>query len=186
MRHLKRGRKLGRNSSHRKAMFRNMVTSLLLHGQIKTTLAKAKELRSYAEKIITIGKNHPMSALKGLSGDDLKTAQANRVHAIRRARVTVNNKDAMGKLFGEYAELYKNRPGGYTRVVKAGYRKGDNAPMAIISLVDRGETIEESSKEESSGEAMDSISGTSSEEAEATSSEESEAPPSEELEATAE
>ena len=171
MRHLKRGRKLGRNSSHRKAMFHNMVTSLLLHGQIKTTLAKAKEVRSYAEKVITIGKNHPMSALKDLSGDDLTKAKASRLHGIRRARVTVNNKEAMGKLFGEYAELYKTRPGGYTRVVKAGFRKGDNAPMAIISLVDRGENIDDSSVEQSSGEVMDSVSGTSSEDSEAIATE---------------
>ena len=150
MRHLKSGRKLGRNSAHRKAMFNNMVTSLLLHGQIKTTLAKAKELRGYAEKIITIGRNHALSGHEGLSGDDLTKAKASRLHAIRQARRTVNNKDAMNKLFGEYAELYKERPGGYTRVLKAGFRAGDNAPMAIISLVDRAE--EASSEEDSASE----------------------------------
>ena len=149
MRHLKSGRKLGRNSSHRKAMFRNMVTSLLLHGQIKTTLAKAKELRSYAEKIITIAKNNPVSAQDGLKGDDLQVAKTARLNAIRRARRTVNNKEAMSLLFGEYAERYVSRPGGYTRVIKAGFRQGDNAPMAIIALVidDKVEAAEESQTE---------------------------------------
>ena len=122
MRHLKSGRKLGRNSSHRKAMFRNMVTSLLHHGQIRTTLAKAKELRRHAEKVITIGRNHPESALEALAGDELVKAKSARLHAIRRARRVVNNKEALQSLFGEYAELYKDRPGGYTRVIKAGFR----------------------------------------------------------------
>ena len=141
MRHLKSGRKLGRNSSHRKALFRNMVTSLLIHGQIKTTLAKAKELRSHAEKIITIGKNHPLSVQEGLEGDALNTAKTARLNAIRRARRTVNNKEAMSLLFGEYAERYASRPGGYTRVIKAGFREGDNAPMAIIALVNDEEAV---------------------------------------------
>ena len=135
MRHLKVGRKLGRNSSHRKAMFRNMATSLLEHGQIKTTLAKAKELRRYVEPLITVaGKNAP-SSLEGLEGDALRAAQLKRAHAVRQARKTIENRDILKRLFGEYAELYKERPGGYTRVFKAGYRAGDNAPMAVIALV---------------------------------------------------
>ena len=135
MRHLKVGRKLNRNSSHRKAMFRNMVTSLLEHGQIQTTLAKAKELRRFVEPLITLaGKNAP-STLEGLSGDELRAAQLKRAHSVRLARKTIENKDVLKTLFSEYAELYKERPGGYTRVFKAGFRSGDNAPMAIIALV---------------------------------------------------
>ena len=149
MRHLKSGRKLGRNSSHRKAMFSNMVTSLLLHGQIRTTLAKAKELRGHVEKIITLGRNNTESSFESLSGDGLAKAKSARLHAIRRARRTVNNKESLQKLFGEYAEAFKERPGGYTRVIKAGYRPGDNAPMAIIALVldEDEESVEEVAEE---------------------------------------
>lgn len=136
MRHLKSGRKLGRTSSHRKAMFRNMVTSLMLHGRIRTTEAKAKDLRGVAERILTLGKRIPPSALEGLSGEELATAKAQRLHNIRRARRTIADKEALGLVFGEYAERYKERPGGYTRVLKVGVRNGDNAPMAIIELVD--------------------------------------------------
>lgn len=136
MRHLKSGRKLGRTSSHRKAMFRNMVTSLMLHGRIRTTEAKAKDLRGVAERILTLGKRIPPSALEGLSGDALTAAKAKRLHNIRRARRTIADKEALGLVFGEYAERYKERPGGYTRVLKVGVRAGDNAPMAVIELVD--------------------------------------------------
>ena len=135
MRHRKAGRRLGRNSAHRKAMYRNMVTSLMVHGQIKTTEAKAKELRRIADKIITMGKRVPPSTLDGLKGDALKAAQARRLHFIRRARRWVNNPEALERLFGEYAERYKQRPGGYTRIMKAGFRSGDDAPMAYIELV---------------------------------------------------
>lgn len=136
MRHLKSGRKLGRTSSHRKAMFRNMVTSLMLHGRIRTTEAKAKELRRVADRIINLGKLVPLSGLEGLEGEELTVAQAKRLHHIRRARRTIADREALGLVFGEYAERYKERPGGYTRVLKAGYRPGDNAPMAVIELVD--------------------------------------------------
>lgn len=135
MRHLKANRKLGRNSTHREAMFRNMVTSLMLHGRIQTTEAKAKEVRRLAEKIITLGKRFPPSSLEGLSGADLKKAQADRVHAIRQARKTVNDRTALDKVFNEYSELFKGRPGGYTRIYKLGFRAGDNAAMNIIELV---------------------------------------------------
>jgi large subunit ribosomal protein L17 len=135
MRHRKSGRRLGRNSSHRKAMYRNMVTSLMVHGRIKTTEAKAKELRRIADRVITMGSQVPPSALEGLSGDDLKAASARRLHFIRRARRWVNDKDALERLFGEYAERYKQRPGGYTRILKVGFRPGDDAPMALIELV---------------------------------------------------
>ena len=135
MRHRKTGRRLGRNSAHRKAMYRNMVTSLMVHGQIKTTEAKAKELRRIADKIITMGKRVPPSSLDSLSGEQLKAAQARRLHFIRRARRWVNNPEALERLFGEYAERYKQRPGGYTRIRKMGFRSGDQAPMALIELV---------------------------------------------------
>ena len=135
MRHRKTGRRLGRNSAHRKAMYRNMVTSLMVHGRIKTTEAKAKELRRIADKIITMGKRVPPSSLDTLSGEQLKAAQARRLHFIRRARRWVNNPEALERLFGEYAERYKQRPGGYTRIRKMGFRSGDQAPMALIELV---------------------------------------------------
>ena len=135
MRHRKAGRRLGRNSAHRKAMYRNMVTSLMVHGQIQTTEAKAKELRRIADTVITMGKRVPPSTIEGLSGEALKAAQARRVHFIRRARRWVNNPEALERLFGEYAERYKLRPGGYTRIRKVGYRSGDQAPMALIELV---------------------------------------------------
>jgi large subunit ribosomal protein L17 len=116
-------------------MYRNMVTSLLVHGRIKTTDSKAKELRRIADRVITMGSKVPPSALEGLSGDELKAAQARRLHYIRRARRWVNNREALERLFGEYAEKFSARPGGYTRILKVGYRSGDNAPMALIELV---------------------------------------------------
>jgi large subunit ribosomal protein L17 len=116
-------------------MYRNMVTSLMVHGQIKTTEAKAKELRRIADKVITMGKRVPPSSLEGMSGEELKAAQARRLHFIRRARRWLNDPEALERLFGEYAERYKQRPGGYTRIRKVGYRSGDQAPMALIELV---------------------------------------------------
>jgi large subunit ribosomal protein L17 len=118
MNHRKTGRKLGRTSAHRKSLFRNMVTSLLDHEQIRTTDAKAKELRGIAEKMITLGKRGTL-------------------HARRQALQTIRSKDVTAKLFSELADRYRERPGGYTRVVKLGQRAGDAAPMAIIELVDR-------------------------------------------------
>lgn len=118
MRHLKTGRKLGRSTAHRKALFRNMVTALIRRERIRTTLAKAKELRSHVEKTITLGK-------KGT------------LHAKRLARRVVVEKDAFSKLFGPLSERYAKRNGGYTRIIKIGNRRGDDAPMAFIELVDR-------------------------------------------------
>ena len=149
MRHRKAGRKLGMDASARKAMFRNMVTSLLERGQIRTTQAKAKELRRFAERVISIGKRAPSAGdLDGLAGEELRSAKANRVAAIRRARVWVNNDEAMKKIFGEYADRFRERPGGYTRVVKTGKRAGDNAPMAVILLVDEAYVPSEPKKVE--------------------------------------
>ncbi|KAA1188489.1 50S ribosomal protein L17 [Pseudohalioglobus sediminis] len=118
MRHRHSGRQLNRNSSHRKAMFRNMTISLVEHELIKTTLPKAKELRSYAEPLITLAK---------------KDSVANRRLAFDRVR----NKEAVGKLFNELGPRYQARPGGYIRILKCGYRAGDKAPMAYVELVDR-------------------------------------------------
>jgi large subunit ribosomal protein L17 len=138
MRHLKSGRQLGRNSSHRKALFRNMSTSLLLHGRIQTTEAKAKELRSVVEKLITLGKRVPPSSLEGLTGQELSDANAKRIHAMRLARRQVEDREALNLLFNEYSERYQDRPGGYTRILKLGRRSGDNAPMTLIELVEEG------------------------------------------------
>ncbi len=118
MRHRQSGRQLNRNSAHRKAMFRNMAISLVEHELIKTTLPKAKELRSYAEPLITLAK---------------KDSVANRRLAFDRVR----NKAAVGKLFSELGPRYEGRPGGYIRILKCGYRAGDKAPMAYVELVDR-------------------------------------------------
>ncbi len=118
MRHRNAGRKLNRTSSHRTAMFANMMAALIKHEQIKTTLPKAKDLRPIAEKLITLGKR----------GD---------LHARRQAIAFLRDEKVVGKLFSTIAERYKTRSGGYTRVLKAGFRYGDAAPMAIIELVDR-------------------------------------------------
>ncbi len=112
------GRKLNRTGSHRKAMFSNMAVALLNHEQIETTLPKAKELRRVADKMITLGKRGTL-------------------HARRQAMSVLRDRQLVGKLFGPLAERYKDRKGGYTRVLKAGYRYGDCAPLAIIELVDR-------------------------------------------------
>jgi large subunit ribosomal protein L17 len=120
MRHRISGRKLNRTSSHRKAMLRNMAAALLKHEQISTTLPKAKELKPYVEKLITLGKR----------GD---------LHARRQAVSVLRDHDLTAKLFDTLASRYAERNGGYTRVLKAGMRYGDAAPMALIELVDRDE-----------------------------------------------
>ena len=130
MRHLKAGRKFGRTSAHRKALFRNLVTALLDRERIRTTLPKAKELRSKVEKTITLGK-------KGT------------LHARRQALKLVTRKDTLQKIFGTLAERYAARNGGYTRIIRIGNRRGDDAPMAFIELVDReGGTPETAGKQE--------------------------------------
>ena len=197
MRHRKAGRKFGRNSAHRKSLIRNQTTSLLKHGQIKTTLAKAKELRRFVEPAITLGKNHAWSkyasdvetlnaaldalaplfasasddaqrilavvvesnakvqnrfpsglgalikACKDVAGAEahlealhqVRSSQMARQAALGQASSMITEKEVVEKLFGELAELFVGRNGGYTRVVKAGNREGDNAPMAYIALV---------------------------------------------------
>ncbi len=128
MRHRQSGRKLNRNSSSRKAMFRNMASSLLRHEMIKTTLPKAKELRRVAEPLITMAKSDSV---------------ANRRLAFDRLR----DREVVTKLFNELGPRYESRPGGYLRILKCGFRSGDNAPMAYVELVDR-EVNEEAEGEE--------------------------------------
>ncbi|MGO4703896.1 50S ribosomal protein L17 [Dyella sp. 2RAB6] len=125
MRHQKSGRKLNRTSSHRQAMFRNMAASLIKHELIRTTLPKAKELRRVAEPLITLAKTDGV---------------ANRRLAFSRLR----DKEAVGKLFVQLGPRYSQRPGGYLRILKCGFRPGDNAPMAYVELVDRprGEAVD--------------------------------------------
>jgi large subunit ribosomal protein L17 len=124
MRHHKSGRKLNRTSSHRSAMFRNMAVSLFRHEQIRTTLPKAKELRRVAEPLITMGKNPSLS---------------NRRLAFARLR----DREIVGKLFDDIGVRFKDRPGGYLRILKTGYRTGDAAPMAIVQLVERKSVVAE-------------------------------------------
>jgi large subunit ribosomal protein L17 len=116
MHHGKVGSKLGRTSSHKEAMLRNMVTSIIKHERIRTTDMKAKELRKIAEKMITLGKKGSL-------------------HARRQALAVVRDRSMVGKLFGELTERYRDRAGGYTRIVKAGYRFGDNAPVSILEFI---------------------------------------------------
>ncbi len=145
MRHRKSGRKLGRNSSHRDAMFRNMVTSLIEEERIQTTVAKAKELRRIAEKLITQGRRNALSVVEGAAPEERKRLEMARVAAVRQAGKTVRNRDALQKLFGELAERFIDRPGGYTRIVRVGNRLGDNAEMAIIELLPPGYGAEKAS-----------------------------------------
>jgi len=124
MRHLKAGKKLGRTSSHRLATMRNLVTSFLQHEQIETTDAKAKELKRLAEKMVTLGKR----------GD---------LHARRQAMSVLRDESVGKKLFDDIAPRFKDRAGGYTRILKVGRRHGDNAPVSIIELVVKGKQVEE-------------------------------------------
>ena len=123
MRHMKSGRKLNRTSAHREAMFKNMASSLFKHELIRTTLPKAKELRRVAEPLITLAKTDGV---------------ANRRLAFARLR----DKEAVGKLFVELGPRYRERPGGYLRILKCGFRDGDNAPMAYVELVGRPQAAE--------------------------------------------
>lgn len=118
MRHLKKGRHLHRSSSHRKAMLCNLAVSLLTHGRVRTTEAKAKEVRRVVDRIITWGKR----------GD---------LHARRLAARYVRSRAVVKRVFDELAPRYRDRPGGYTRLIKAGFRHGDNAPLVVLELVDR-------------------------------------------------
>ncbi|HSQ97248.1 MAG TPA: 50S ribosomal protein L17 [Rickettsiales bacterium] len=125
MRHGISGRKLNRTSSHRGALLINLANSLLKHEQIKTTLPKAKELKPFVEKIITLGKN-------------------NDLHHKRQAISILQDLETVDKVFSNLAKRYENRKGGYTRIMKFGFRSGDSAPMAVIELVDRVDIVQES------------------------------------------
>tara|TARA_B100000674_G_C37333212_1_gene686250 strand:+ start:89 stop:550 length:462 start_codon:yes stop_codon:yes gene_type:complete len=142
MRHRKSGRKLGRNSAHRKAMFRNMATSLINEGKIQTTISKAKELRPIVEKLVTLAKNN----IEG------KVDPMKRVNAIRQANKFISSRETLEKLFssdeGGLAGRYANRPGGYTRILRVGHRLGDNAEMAIIEFVVDGDALSTGISEE--------------------------------------
>jgi len=120
MRHRNSGRGLSRNSSHRKAMFKNMMASLVKHELIQTTLPKAKELRRFFEPLITLAKEDTL-------------------HRRRLAYARLRDREMVQKLFGEIGPFFKARPGGYLRILKCGFRKGDNAPMAVVELVGRRE-----------------------------------------------
>ena len=128
MRHRVEGRKFGRETDARRLMMRNLVKSMVEHGQINTTLAKAKEMRRFVERVVTYGKN-------------------NTVHSRRLAYSVLGDRDLVKKLFDEIAPVFADRNGGYTRVLKAGFRRGDNAPMAIIQFVE--ESTIKAKKEES-------------------------------------
>jgi large subunit ribosomal protein L17 len=134
MRHRDAGRKFGRNSTHRNAMFRNMATSLVEHGRITTTEPKAKELRRFVEKVITRSIGVHELVAKPVDSRT-KAEQAQVVHAIRMAGRLVRTREALSKLFTEVAPRFKDRPGGYTRIIRTAPRPGDGAPMAIIELV---------------------------------------------------
>ena len=122
MRHKYSGRKLNRTSAHRTSMFKNMMTSLIEHEEIKTTVPKAKELRGFLERLITISKTD--------------TVAKRRIVFSR-----IRSKDAVAKLFNDLGPRFKERPGGYLRILKCGYRPGDKAPMAIVQLVDKKEEV---------------------------------------------
>ena len=138
MRHLKAGRKLGRTSSHRRAMYSNMVAALVEHGKIETTEAKAKELRTIADKTIHWGVGVVELVQRGTKKlNDIERARV--VHAKRMARRVLKDEEALDKLFADVAPALTGHPGGYTRVLKTRYRIGDAAPMALVALVSRGE-----------------------------------------------
>lgn len=130
MRHQVKGRKLGRSPAHRKALFRNQLSSLVREERIRTTLEKAKELRPLAEKVVTQGKRDS-------------------VHARRQVNRLISDRDLVKKLFDEIAPRYHQRPGGYTRIIKLGPRRGDGAEMAYLEFVDRGEAADTTSDKKS-------------------------------------
>jgi len=152
MRHQKAGRKFSRTSAHRKAMFSNMVASLLLHGKIETTQPKAKELRRLADRTISWGTSVASLTAKGrdkLSADE----KAKIVHAMRMAGRVIRSSEALHKLFGEVAPAVADRAGGYTRLLKTRTRLGDAAPMSIVALVGSEAEAKEAPKAEKSEKA---------------------------------
>jgi len=136
MRHRNKGRKLGRNASHRHALWANLVTSLVTHGRIETTEAKAKELRGHADGVIGWGVSVHALLAKGEKMSAKERAEV--VHAKRMARKMIKTRGALERLFAEIGPHFAKRPGGYTRIVKSRIRRGDAAPMALIELVGLG------------------------------------------------
>jgi large subunit ribosomal protein L17 len=134
MRHRNKGRQLGRNSTHRKAMFRNMVTSLIEHERITTTEAKAKELRRFTDKTISVSLRLGDLLTKPRE-ERTREEQARYVHALRMASRMIQTREVLHKLFGDIAPKLQGRPGGFTRIIKLGRRRGDAAPMVVIELV---------------------------------------------------
>jgi len=134
MRHRNKGRQLGRNSTHRRAMFRNMVTSLIEHERITTTEAKAKELRRFTDKTISVSLRLGDLLTKPRE-ERTREEQARYVHALRMASRMIMNREVLHKLFGDIAPKLQGRPGGFTRIIKLGRRRGDAAPMVVIELV---------------------------------------------------
>ena len=145
MRHQKSGKKLSRTSSHRRAMFSNMVTSLVMHERIETTTTKAKELKRLADRTISWGMSVGELTAKGDKASNDEKAQI--VHAMRMARRVVKDKEALSKLFSDIAPRFKGRPGGYTRVLKTRVRRGDAVQMALVELVVRAQPDAPETKE---------------------------------------
>jgi large subunit ribosomal protein L17 len=145
MRHQKSGKKLSRTSSHRKAMFSNMVTSLVMHERIETTTTKAKELKRIAERTISWGMSVGELTAKGDKASNEEKAKI--VHAMRMARRVVKDKEALSKLFSDIAPRFKGRPGGYTRVLLTRVRRGDAVQMALVELVVRAQPDAPEAKE---------------------------------------
>ena len=171
MRHLKAGRKFGRNPTHRRAMFRNLAANLILHERIETTDAKAKELRRVAEKLVTKAvRLGEIAYVKPADGAGSKGAVAKRLHVERllrsklprfgvkvKADGTNQKVDLIEKVLVELAERYKDRKGGYTRIIKLGPRRGDNAPMSIIEFVDRKSDAEADKDSTDGREVVDAV-----------------------------
>ena len=152
MRHNTLKNRFGRTTSHRLAMMRNMVTNLLRHERMETTVAKAKEVRRHAERIITLGKRVPLAAIEKANGEKKKALAARRVHLMRLAGETVQDKAVLRKIFDELAPRYETRNGGYTRILRKGTRLGDGGEVGILELVDRPEKVERVTKKAAKGE----------------------------------
>ncbi len=146
MRHNTLKNRFGRTTSHRESMVRNMVTNLLKWEKMETTIPKAREIRRHAEKIITLGKRVTLTRLNKANGAEKDKLTAARLHAMRIAGKTVQDKDVLRKVFDELGARYESRNGGYTRLLKLGARLGDGTEMGILELVDRPEKVEQPAK----------------------------------------
>lgn len=146
MRHNTLKNRFGRTTSHRIAMIRNMVTNLFKWEKMETTIPKAREVRRHAEKIITLGKRVTLTRLNKASGAEKDKLTASRIHAMRLAGRTVQDKDVLRKVFDELGARYESRNGGYTRLLKVGPRLGDGTEVGILELVDRPEKVEQPKK----------------------------------------